>query len=111
MAIKRIKIQNFRSFRDVEIELGDLNVVIGANASGKSNFIQIFRFLRDIAQSGLKNAISMQGGVEYLRNLNLGADEDFSVQVVADADVRLTRLRRKEELIRITAKKLNMILP
>ncbi|MCK4613854.1 MAG: AAA family ATPase [Thermoplasmata archaeon] len=89
MAIKKIKIRNFRSFRDVEVELRDFNVVIGANASGKSNFVQIFKFLRDIAQSGLKNAISMQGGVEYLRNINIGADEEFSVQVVADYNLLL----------------------
>lgn len=48
MAIKKIKIANFKSFKDVEVELGRFNVLIGANASGKSNFVQVFKFLRDI---------------------------------------------------------------
>ena len=45
MAIKRIKAKNFKSFRELDVELGDLNILIGANASGKSNFADIFRFL------------------------------------------------------------------
>ncbi|MFC1900736.1 AAA family ATPase [Chloroflexota bacterium] len=81
MAINKIKLSNFKSFRDLELELGNFNVIIGANASGKSNFIQIFRFLRDTMEFGLESAISMQGGVEYFRNINIGASERFSVEI------------------------------
>ena len=84
MAIKKIRVKNFKSFKDLEVELGNLNILIGANASGKSNFVEIFKFLRDIRSSGLENAISMQGGVEYLRNINIGALEDFLLEVVSD---------------------------
>lgn len=66
--ISKIRVSNFRSFGDLEVELGNFNVVIGANASGKSNFVQIFRFLRDVAIYGLEDAISLQGGAEYLCN-------------------------------------------
>jgi len=89
MAIRKIRITNFKSFKELEIELGKFNVLIGANASGKSNFVQIFEFLRDIANSGLNNAVSMQGGVEYLRNINVGASENFSLKVVSDREIRL----------------------
>lgn len=81
MAIKKIRISNFKSFKDLELELGNLNVLIGANASGKSNFIQIFKFLRDIKAHGLDNAISMQGGIEYMRNIAVGASENLSLEV------------------------------
>jgi predicted ATPase len=84
MAIKKIKVSNFKSFKDMEVELGKFNVLIGANASGKSNFIQFFRFLRDILTQGLDNAISMQGGIEYLRNMNIGASDNFSLEVIFD---------------------------
>lgn len=84
MAIKKIKISNFKSFSDVDLELGKTNVVIGANASGKSNFVQIFKFLRDLANFGLENAISMQGGVEYFRNVNIGSSKYFSIEVTCD---------------------------
>ncbi|MBM3236151.1 hypothetical protein FJZ31_07610 [Candidatus Poribacteria bacterium] len=58
MAIKKIKIANFKSFKDLEVELGRFNVLIVGNASGKSNFVQIFKFLRDIKDYGLDNAMS-----------------------------------------------------
>jgi len=80
--IKKLRVKNFKSFKDVEVELGKFNVVIGANASGKSNFVQIFKFLRDIVKEGLENAISYQGGIEYLRNILLGDNEDLYLEVV-----------------------------
>jgi len=82
MGIKRVTIRNFRSYDYADIELGKFNIFIGANASGKSNFLQVFRFLRDIVRHGLENAISMQGGVEFLRNVGIDASNDevsFSV--------------------------------
>jgi predicted ATPase len=84
MAIKKIEIMNFKSFEHLKIDLGNFNVLIGANACGKSNFIQIFQFLRDISNNGLDNAISMQGGVGYLRNLNIGASKNLSLEVTSD---------------------------
>lgn len=95
MSIKEIRITNFKSFEKLEVDLGKFNVLIGANASGKSNFVQIFKFLRDIANSGLDNAVSMQGGVEYLRNINIGASENFSLKVVSDQEFRFARQTKK----------------
>ena len=69
--IKRIRVQNFKSFADMDLELGRFNVIIGANAAGKSNLVQIFRFLRDIKRVGLDKAVAMQGGIQYTRNLRL----------------------------------------
>jgi len=86
MAIKTIRVKNFKSFKDVEVHLGNFNVLIGANASGKSNFIQIIQFLRDIQRHGLDNAISLQGGPEYLTNLNIGTRENLSAEVVVLGD-------------------------
>lgn len=72
MAITRIKVSNFKSFDELELGLRSLNVVVGANAAGKSNFLEIFRFLRDLAEHGPENAVSLQGGMEYLANLKRG---------------------------------------
>ncbi len=102
MRVKSIKISNFKSFDNLEVELGKFNVLIGANASGKSNFIQIFKFLKDITTSGLNNAISMQGGVEYLRNLNIGSSEHFMLKiVVSDTEFGLIGRPMKESIIGI----------
>jgi len=81
MTIKKIKISNFKSFKNLEVELSKFNVLIGANASGKSNFIHIFEFLRDLTNFGLDSAISMQGGVEYFGNINIGSSKHFSIEI------------------------------
>jgi len=85
MQIKKIKVSNFKSFEEEEIELGRFNVLIGANASGKSNFINIFQFFKDIVDNGLDNAISMQGGVDYIKNINIGASKNLSIELYIDS--------------------------
>lgn len=84
MAIKRIKVSNFKSFKELELELGVFNVFIGANASGKSNFTQIFKFLKDIEENSLNDAISMHGGLESLRNLKIGSKSELTMQTQSD---------------------------
>lgn len=68
LSIEHIKVENFRSFKYLDISLDKFNLLIGANASGKSNFAQIFQFLNDITLDGLDSAVSQQGGMEYLLN-------------------------------------------
>jgi predicted ATPase len=97
MVIKKIRISNFKSFDDIEIEVGKFNVLVGANASGKSNFVQIFKFFRDISNYGLNNAISMQGGTEYLRNINIGSSKNFSLEVVLNLPYTKLMPRTKEK--------------
>ena len=95
-----MRVINFKSFKKLEVELGGFNVLIGANASGKSNFVQIFKFLRDIYDFGLENAVSMQGGAEYLRNINIGASENLSIKVVFNNESESV-IPGKKELIYI----------
>jgi len=90
MKIARVRAKNFKSFADLDLEMNSLNVFIGANASGKSNFVRIFDFLRNIAEHGLNNAISMEGGVEYLRNINLKARENLEISVIYLVDFGFT---------------------
>ena len=93
MAIAHLKVSNFKTFNDLQVDLAAFNVVIGRNAAGKSNFVQIFRFLRDLTLYGLSDAISLQGGIRYLTNLNLGTSDPLSVSVLMDANSRFTRGR------------------
>jgi predicted ATPase len=104
MPIQRIHVENFKSFSELDIELSRFNVVIGSNAAGKSNFISIFKFLRDIAQHGIVNAIAMQGGSEYLQNTKIGPSHDLYMKVVYQPDQMpelLERNGKDESLIAI----------
>ncbi len=87
MSIRSIGVTNFKSFASLDVELGSFNVLVGPNAAGKSGFVEAFRFLRDVAIEGLDNAISMQGGIENIRNARLGRDADMTFQVSYDADL------------------------
>ena len=44
--LKRLKINGYRSIKALDIELKPLNILIGANGAGKSNFIGFFKFMK-----------------------------------------------------------------
>ena len=84
MLITRLKLKNWRNFRDVDVKLGPRGYVIGANASGKSNLLDVFRFLRTIAQSeggGLQKALKDRGGLSKLRSLHARKDPEVRIEV------------------------------
>ena len=79
MIISRIRVKNWRNFRSIDVALRDREFVVGPNASGKSNFLDIFRFLRDIAKpegGGLQKAIKDRGGVSKVRSLSARKDPE-----------------------------------
>lgn len=62
MALKSIHIRNFKSIRDSgELEIKPLNILIGANGVGKSNFISFFKFLNNIYNQELQLYINKNG--------------------------------------------------
>lgn len=97
MPIQKIHVENFKSFSELDIDLARFNVVIGSNAAGKSNFIGIFRFLKDIATLGIVNAIALQGGVEYLMNAKIGTARDLVIRVVYIPDTALECVDRHQD--------------
>jgi predicted ATPase len=60
--INTVAIANYRSLLHLVIPLGNLNVVTGANASGKSNLYRSLRLLAETAQGGVINALAKEGG-------------------------------------------------
>jgi predicted ATPase len=90
--VQRLILRNFRSFKEVDMELRPLNIVVGANASGKTNLVQAFRFLRDIARHGLENAVALQGGAEYLTNLNSPGARECHIEIVFTPHLTLRRV-------------------
>jgi len=68
--IKSIKLQNFKSIVDINLELKQLNVLIGPNASGKSNFLSFFQLLQEGAQERLNLAINAMGGISNVIHYN-----------------------------------------
>lgn len=72
MKISNIEIKNFKSFKNMSVSLNDFNVVVGQSASGKSNFVEAFDFLRDIAEDFEKGVYD--NGNMLIQNLNCNRD-------------------------------------
>lgn len=82
--IESIKIVNFKSIREAEITLRPINVLIGSNGAGKSNFVNFFGFVRAIADEGLANYTGERGGAE--RILHLGRQASSKLTGVLNFD-------------------------
>lgn len=64
--LHQVSIEGFKSIAQATIELGDLNVVIGANGAGKSNLIAVFRLLESSLNGRLQHYTGIQGGADRL---------------------------------------------
>jgi predicted ATPase len=83
MLVTRLILKNWRNFRSVDVELGPRVFVAGPNASGKSNLLDVFVFLKDIAKpsGGLQNAVTARGGISKLRCLAARQYPDVELEV------------------------------
>lgn len=79
--LDKIRIKGFRSIKDQTVELGAINVLIGGNGSGKSNFIEAFKLLREISEGRLVDYVKRSGGAD--RILHFGSKVTESVQLKA----------------------------
>lgn len=66
MSLDRILLKGFKSIADCDVEMKPLNVLIGANGAGKSNFIGFFKLLREIFEENLQRYVSKSGGPDAL---------------------------------------------
>lgn len=62
--VKRVRIKNYRSIADCDVRLGPLTVLLGFNASGKSNFLDALRFVQDSLKTSPREAVSARGGFD-----------------------------------------------
>lgn len=83
MRFLSIKLANWRNFKAADIPLQDRMFLVGPNASGKSNLLDAFRFLRDIASvgGGLREAVEVRGGIKKIRSLAATRNTNIAIEV------------------------------
>ncbi len=84
MIINRLVVRNWRNFQSVDVALRERQFIVGPNAAGKSNLLDVFRFLRDVAKpdgGGLQKAIKDRGGLSKVRNLAARRYPDVEIEV------------------------------
>ena len=84
MIISKIDLFNWKNFHRCEVGVQERCFVVGANAAGKSNFIDALRFLRDVAKQGggLQTAVRVRGGITKIRCL--AAREQSNVKLAIE---------------------------
>ncbi len=92
MRFSHIYLENWRNFSHIDVPLQNRAFLVGPNASGKSNFLDVFRFLRDIVMSGggFQKSVADRGGVSLVRNLAARRYPAIVIQVT---------LQEKEEVV------------
>jgi predicted ATPase len=84
MLMTRLRLKNWRNFRALDIPLREVSYLLGPNASGKSNLLDVFRFLRDVSKpkgGGLQTAVSERGGISKVRCLHARTDTEVLIEV------------------------------
>jgi predicted ATPase len=80
-SLDRIRVAGYRSIRDQTVELRPLNLLIGANGAGKSNFIGVFRFIHEIVHSRLQLFVAQAGGADQILHFGRKATEQLTVEL------------------------------
>lgn len=83
MIISYVRLKNWKNFRSVKVPLKNRIFLAGPNACGKSNFLDVFRFLRDITKrgGGLQQAVENRGGISKIRCLAARKEPDVEIEV------------------------------
>lgn len=67
LPVSRIRAENFRSLRDVDVRLGAFNVLVGPNGSGKSNLLNVLQFLATTVRFDLASALDVWRGFDHIQ--------------------------------------------
>ncbi len=83
--LSRIKIKGFKSIKELDLEIKPINVLIGANGSGKSNFISVFRLLENIYNQRLQ--VYINNSAESFLHFGSQVTEEIIVELIlAESD-------------------------
>lgn len=79
--IRRVRAKNYRSIAACDVELGSVSYLVGANGSGKGNFLDVLHFVKDALQGSLENAPQVRGGLSEVRRRSGGHPTHFGIRL------------------------------
>lgn len=81
MFLKRVILRNYKSIADCDVKLLPLTYLVGANGSGKSNFLDALHLVRDALNGSLDNAMNERGGLSEVRRKSSGHPTHFGIRL------------------------------
>src|SRR5208337_927945 len=82
-ALDFISVKGFKGIASLKVDLRPINILIGANGSGKSNFVAVFAFLHEIEQGRLQNYVRKAGGAEQLLHFGSKVSNEIEFHISA----------------------------
>lgn len=79
--LTRVVLRNYKSIAACDVRLGSLTYLVGANGSGKSNFLDALHLVRDALTGSLDNALSERGGLSEVRRRSSGHPTHFGIRL------------------------------
>lgn len=79
--LTRVVLRNYRSIGYCDVRLGPLTYLVGANGSGKSNFLDALHLVKDALAGSLDNALNERGGLNEVRRRSSGHPTHFGVRL------------------------------
>ncbi len=92
MALRQVTVEGFKSIRRCELELRSLNLLVGANGAGKSNFLDLFDLLGELINGNLRTAVAKAGGAERLLHNGSRRTEAIELRLAFGANSYQARL-------------------
>ena len=106
--IKRLQVRNFRSLRELDLQPGLNNVLVGPNSAGKSNILDVFKFLTHLALQGANRAFLERNGYAEVQWKGSHAGP-ISILIDVDLHLEKSRTRQAEYEIEIDGTPTNLI--
>ncbi len=79
--LTRVVLRNYKSIGACDVRLGPLTYLVGANGSGKSNFLDALHLVRDALSGSLDNALNERGGLMEVRRRSSGHPTNFGIRL------------------------------
>lgn len=79
--LSHIKVKGFKSIGELDLDMKPINILIGANGSGKTNFISLFTFLRNLSEGRLQRYVEKQGFANTFFHFGVKTTQEISIEI------------------------------
>ena len=80
--LEQVVLQGYKSIREAELEIRPINVLIGANGAGKSNFVELFRLINRMMNQGLQRYVAQAGWANQMLHYGRKTTERLGIKLV-----------------------------